>query len=138
MKKTLAVYSLSIAAAAFALQWLQYKYVIKVIPSELYIVLIAVAFTVLGIWLGHRLTAEKTTLPVFERNQQALGYLRISEREYEVLELLAAGQSNKEIAANLFVSPNTVKTHLANLYGKLEVSRRTQAVQRARELRLIP
>lgn len=138
MKKTVALYSLSIAAAAFVLQWLQYKHAVKVIPGEIYIVLIAVGFTALGIWVGNRLTQGMAVVPEFAKNERALDSLGISEREYEVLELLAAGQSNKEIAANLFVSPNTVKTHLANLYGKLEVSRRTQAVQRARELQLIP
>ena len=74
----------------------------------------------------------------FEKNARALGYLGISEREYEVLELLAAGHSNREMAERLYVSPNTIKTHLAHLYEKLEVSRRTQAVRKARSLRLIP
>jgi ATP/maltotriose-dependent transcriptional regulator MalT len=68
---------------------------------------------------------------------QALGYLGVSDREYEVLTLLADGLSNREIAERLFVSPNTVKTHLAHLYEKLAVSRRTQAISKAKELRLI-
>lgn len=138
MKKTIIVYSLSVACAAFVLQWLEFQYRVKMIPTEFYIVLIAVLFTLLGVWVGNRLTADKSVTPVFEKNASALQYLGVSEREYEVLELLAKGHSNKEIAERLFVSPNTVKTHLANLYGKLEVSRRTQAVQKARELRLIP
>ena len=67
-----------------------------------------------------------------------MDYLRITEREYEVLELLARGQTNQEIGESLYVSPNTVKTHLTHLYEKLEVSRRTQAIQKARVLRILP
>ncbi len=90
----------------------------------------------LGVWVGNKLTPKKQVAE-FQRNEEALSYLGISEREYDVLLLLAEGLSNKEIAESLFVSLNTVKTHLNNLYSKLEVSRRTQAVQKARELRLI-
>jgi DNA-binding CsgD family transcriptional regulator len=137
MKKTIVVYSLAIAAAAFLLQWLEYQYVVRVFPTEVYVVVIAVLFTVLGVWVGNRLTGSAPKSE-FERNRQAIDYLGVSDREVEVLELLAEGHSNQEIADSLFVSPNTVKTHLANLYGKLEVSRRTQAVQKAKQLRLIP
>ncbi len=118
------------------LQWLEYKYTVRVFSTEIYIVLIAVLFTVLGIWVGRRLTATSST-PPFTRNEKAITYLGISDREYEVLELLAEGMSNKEIASRLFVSPNTVKTHLARLYEKLEVSRRTQAIGKAKELHII-
>ena len=136
MWKTIVSYALAMAAGAFALQWLQYQYAVRVFTTELYIVLIAIGFTVLGIWVGHRLTRQPSSEPP-ARNQQAIDYLGISEREYSVLELLVAGYSNQEIADKLFVSPNTIKTHLANLYRKLDVSRRTQAVQRARELNII-
>ena len=138
MKKTIVIYSLAIAAAAFALQWLEYQHFVRVLPTEVYIVVIAVIFTALGIWVGGELMGRGRAAGPFEKNTQAIEYLGISEREFQVLELLAEGHSNKEIAASLFVSPNTVKTHLANLYGKLEVSRRTQAVQKARALRMIP
>ena len=138
MKKTIVIYSLVIAAAAFALQWLEYQYAVRVLSTEIYVVVIALAFTALGIWVGNRLTARSEPVPAFERNAQAMDYLGISDREYEVLELLAEGCSNREIGDKLFVSPNTVKTHLAHLYGKLEVSRRTQAVQKARTLRILP
>jgi ATP/maltotriose-dependent transcriptional regulator MalT len=73
----------------------------------------------------------------FEPNKAAQETLRISARELEVLELLAAGRSNKEIANRLEVSPNTIKTHIAKLFEKLEVSRRTEAILRARELGMI-
>ena len=138
MKKTIVIYSLAIAAAALALQWLEYQYMVRVFSTEIYIVVIALIFTALGIWVGNRLTAKAVAPAAFTRNYQAIEYLGISDREYQVLELLAEGHSNKEIASTLFVSPNTVKTHLAHLYGKLEVSRRTQAIQKARTLGLIP
>lgn len=138
MKKTIIIYSLAMASAAFVLQWLDFRYSVRMLSTEIYIVAIAVGFTAMGIWVGHRLTERPVSVPAFEKNCQAIEYLGISEREYEVLEQLAAGHSNKEIAEKLFVSPNTVKTHLANIYGKLDVSRRTQAIHKARALGMIP
>lgn len=137
MKKTVLVYSLATAGGAFALSWLEYKYTVRVFSTEVYIVLVALLFTGLGIWVGHRLTA-KTQAPAFVKNDQAIRYLGISDREYEVLLLLAEGHSNKEIAKRLFISANTVKTHLARVYSKLEVSRRTQAIHKAKSLDIIP
>lgn len=131
------VYGLGVAAAAFGLQWLEYRYAVRMLSTEIYVALIAALFTLLGIWVGHRLTRRRPPAP-FERNAQALEYLGITDRELQVLELVAEGHSNREIARRLFVSPNTVKTHLAHLYEKLDVSRRTQAVRKARSLRLIP
>jgi ATP/maltotriose-dependent transcriptional regulator MalT len=92
----------------------------------------------LGVWVGARLFRGRGAGPAFEANTRAMTSLGISSREFEVLELLAAGRSNKEISARLSVSPNTVKTHVANLYGKLEVKRRTEAILRARELGMLP
>lgn len=139
MKRSILIYGLGVAAAALALQWLELRYAVRTLSTEIYIALIAVVFTVLGIWVGNRLTGRPAApFEPFARNTQALEYLGITERELEVLELLAEGHTNQGIATRLFVSPNTVKTHLARLYEKLEVSRRTQAVQKARTLRLIP
>ncbi len=137
MTRTIVLYALAMALTAFALQWLEFKYAVRVFSTEIYIVIIALGFTALGLWAGHRLTQGRSG-EGFRRNDEAIDYLGISAREVEVLELLADGHTNKEIAGRLFVSPNTVKTHLANLYGKLEVSRRTQAIQKARSLRIIP
>jgi DNA-binding NarL/FixJ family response regulator len=137
MWKPVAVYALALAAGAFALQWLEYKYLARAFATEIYIVLIALAFTGLGIWAGYRLTPKTAAMP-FERNDAAVKALSLTERECQILELLAAGQANKEIARTLDVSPNTVKTHVANLFAKLEVERRTQAIQKARELRILP
>ena len=135
--KSIGIYAAILAAGAFALQWLEYKYIARTFAPEFYVVLIALAFTGLGIWAGHRLT-PKPNSPSFERNEAAAKALGLTGRECLMLEHLAAGQSNKEIARTLDVSPNTVKTHIANLYAKLEVARRTQAIQKARELRLLP
>ena len=124
------------AAAAFTLEQIHYRYVIHAYPEEIYIVLIALFFTALGLWAGARLTSSAVA-PAFQQNTQAIAYLGLSARELEVLALVANGQSNKEIARSLHVSPNTVKTHLSKVYGKLDVQRRTQAVQKAKSLGLI-
>jgi DNA-binding NarL/FixJ family response regulator len=137
MAKSVAVYAVALAVGAFVLQWLEYKYLTRAFATEFYIVLIALAFTGLGIWAGYRLTPKVAAQP-FERNEAALKALGLTDREVTVLELLAAGQANKEIARALDVSPNTVKTHVANLFQKLDVERRTQAIQKARELRILP
>jgi DNA-binding NarL/FixJ family response regulator len=130
------LYSLLLAAAAFALEWLQYQYFAKTYSVEIYVVLIALAFASLGIWVGHRLTVKKPQGP-FEQNRAALKSLDISARELEVLEALADGQSNKEIGRTLGISPNTVKTHIAKLYAKLQVNGRIRAIEEARTLHLI-
>jgi NarL family two-component system response regulator LiaR len=137
MKRVVIIYALGLAAGAFALQWLQYNYLVRVFSTEIYIGLIAVAFAGLGVWAGMRL-ARRPASATFEKNTAAIASLGITLREQEVLGLLAAGKSNKEIADKLGISPNTVKTQIASLYQKLEVQRRTQAVQKARELALIP
>lgn len=134
---TIILYALALAIAAFVLQWLEYKFFLKSIPTDIYIILLATAFVLLGIWVGHRLTAKRVAMP-FERNGPALKSLGISNRELEVLEALAAGQSNKEIARNLGISPNTIKTHVAHLFEKLSVDRRVLAIEKARSLDLIP
>lgn len=129
-------YGAALAGAAFALTWLEYQYLVRAFPTEAYMILLAAAFLALGLWAGRRMAPAPPA--GFARNDAALAALGISEREFQTLELLADGLTNKEIARQLSVSPNTVKTHVGHLYGKLEVSRRTQAVQRARALSLIP
>lgn len=135
--RTVFLYALALAVAAFALEWLQYKYFTRAYSVEIYTILIALAFAALGIWVGHRLTVRKPRGP-FEQNIAALRSLGISQRELEVLEALAIGQSNKEIARTLSISPNTVKTHIAKLYAKLHVAGRVRAIEAARNLHLIP
>jgi DNA-binding NarL/FixJ family response regulator len=137
MKKTVLIYACVLAGGAFVLNWLEYRYFIKMLPTQNYIMVLAVGFTALGLWLGARLTA-RTHTKGFEQNTAALRSLKITKRETSVLTLLAQGQSNKEIARSMGISPNTVKTHMAHLYEKLDVSKRVNAVQKAKALQLIP
>ena len=136
MLRTVLVYGLILAAGAVLLQWLEFQYFARTHPVELYLTLIALVFMGVGVWVGAKLF-RRPAPAAFEPNTRAQASLGISEREFEVLEHLAAGRSNKEIAGKLNVSPNTVKTHVARLYEKLEVKRRTEAIVRARELGIL-
>jgi DNA-binding CsgD family transcriptional regulator len=136
MLRTILIYGVLLALGVIGLQWLEYRYVVRAHPFQVYAAIIAIGFMALGIWTGAKLFRRAPPAP-FELNVQALESLGISDREREVLELLAAGSSNKEIARRLEVSPNTVKTHVARLFEKLSVSRRTAAISRARELGVI-
>ncbi|MBS1509143.1 MAG: DNA-binding response regulator [Bacteroidetes bacterium] len=128
------------AALIFLLKYLEYRLFVHDLSTEFYVGIIAVMFTALGIWVGLKLTRKKIVMvnPAFVQDEQQVQRLGISRREFEVLELMAAGLSNQEIADKLFVSLNTVKTHTSNLFLKLEASRRTQAVQKAKKMKLIP
>jgi NarL family two-component system response regulator LiaR len=116
---------------------------------DLYVGAIAILFTAVGVWAGLKLVGKKEVIVVkevavpidrenFVLNENILNQTGLSKREYEVLELMAAGLSNQQIADKLFVSLNTVKTHSSRVFEKLEVSRRTQAVEKAKSLGLIP
>lgn len=131
------LYGGALGLGTVSLQWLDYLRLARSSTAEIYIALIAAAFLALGLFVGARLFRAAAPAP-FDGNPQALATLGISPRELTVLRQLAAGQSNKEIARTLGVSPNTVKTHTARLYEKLEARRRTDAVARARELGLLP
>ena len=135
--KHLLGYGALLAVGAVGLQWLDYQRLARLNTGDVYLFLVAAAFLALGIWVGARAFAAPAPAP-FDGNPQAQAALGLSERELEVLEELAAGHSNKEIAARLHVSPNTVKTHVANLFGKLGARRRTEAIRRARELGIVP
>lgn len=137
MKKTILVYGLALAVLVFLLEYFEYRYFVRDLSIEIFILIIALFFAGLGLWFGQKLTSSKSGTTGFQKNEKALDYLGISHRELEVLQLVAEGFSNKEIAGKLFVSINTVKTHLSKLYEKLEVSRRTQAVEKAKSLKLI-
>jgi DNA-binding NarL/FixJ family response regulator len=131
------MWALVLAVGGFAIEWLQQQYLAHALSRDLYISLIGVAFAAGGVWVGWRLT-RRTAPAAFTRNTAALAALGLTGQEVRVLERLAAGQSNKEIARALGLSPNTVKTHIAHLFEKLAVSRRTQAIGKARDLQLIP
>ena len=137
MKKTVIIYGIVLALLVFVLEYVEYRYMVRNLRLEILISLISVIFVVLGWWLARKLMAPAPPLPEFEKNERAADYLGLSDRELEVLELVATGLSNKEIAEKLFVSVNTVKTHLKKVYEKLEVNRRTQAVEKAKSLNLI-
>ena len=138
MTRTILLYALALAAAALALTWAEYRYLARGFSTEIYIGLLAVGFVALGIWAGVKLTPRTAPAGRFERNDAAIRSLGLSPREVEMLEALASGESNKEIARRFGISPNTVKTHLARVYEKLEVQRRVQAIEKARFLALIP
>jgi DNA-binding NarL/FixJ family response regulator len=140
MKRTILLYGLALALMVLLMKWLEYRYFLKELSTEFYIGIIAIFFTGLGTWAGIRLTRKKAivTPSTFLFNEAQLQKLGISKREHEVLQLMAQGLSNQEIADKLFVSLNTVKTHASNLFVKLEASRRTEAVRKAKELSLIP
>jgi DNA-binding CsgD family transcriptional regulator len=139
MARLVILYAIALALAVAGLEWLEYRYVTRAFSTEIYIVLLAAGFAGLGLWAGHRLTRRRAPpSSAFERNDAAIRSLGLTPRECEILQLLAAGQSTKEIARQLTISPNTAKTHLARVYQKLEVQRRTQAIHKARELALIP
>lgn len=138
-------YSLIMGVALFALRFLEIRFFIFDYTMEFFAGGIALLFTALGIWLALKLAKPKTvivekTIPAkidIEINQAELDRLGISKRELEVLQLMAKGHSNSEIASELFVSLNTVKTHAAKIFEKLEVARRIQAVEKAKQLGLL-
>ncbi|HYI64968.1 MAG TPA: response regulator transcription factor [Allosphingosinicella sp.] len=137
MARTVLLYAAALALALVALEWLEYHYLMRAVSTEIYVALLALGFVALGLWAGTRLT-PRPAAPPFERNRAAIRSLGLSPRECEILELLASGQSNKEMARSLGISPNTVKTHVARIYEKLEVQKRVQAIEKARWLSLIP
>jgi len=137
------------AALMFLLKWLELRLIIFNHAFEIYVGVIAAIFTGLGIWLALKLSKPKVETIVVEKevfvpngsfllNEQALNDLNLSKRELEVLQLMADGLSNHEIAERLYVSLSTIKTHSRNLFDKLGVARRTQAIDRAKKLFIIP
>ena len=146
MKKTVLLYGMVGGVLIAALKLIEYRFLVLEHSLEIYGGIVALIFASVGIWLGLKLTRKEVVVrevpvPVvgpFARNEAKVEELGITSREMEILEAMAAGFSNKEIGERLFVSENTVKTHAARLFMKLSASRRTQAVQRAKEAGLIP
>jgi len=130
-------YGALLALGTLALQWLDYQRFARAHAADIYIFLIALAFLALGIFIGSRVLHPRKPA-TFDGNPKAQAALGISARELTVLQALAAGRSNKEIAIELDVSPNTIKTHVAKLFEKLDAKRRTDAINRARELGIVP
>lgn len=142
--KPILLYGAALAALVFALKWLQWKFLIIDNAIDIYIGLVAVFFTILGIWVATQLMKPKVETIIkevpepFAVNEDGLKKLNLSSREYEVLQLLAKGYSNAGMAESLFLSLSTIKTHVSNLYLKMEVKSRTQALEKAKRLRIIP
>lgn len=147
-------FAAAMAGLLVLLQWMQYRLLVIDHSVEIYVAGIAIIFTILGIWLARRLSTPKKEpvretivvekeVPVyvaaadFHANETMIRSLGISEREIQVLELMAGGATNQQIADALFVSVNTVKTHSSRLFEKLDVQRRTQAVEKAKRLGII-
>jgi len=153
MKKTILLYGLVGGVLITALKMIEYRYLVLEHSLELYGGLVALVFAAVGIWLGQKLTHPREKLVVrevpvrvevrvpaggtFVRNEERVREVGMTPRELEILEALAAGLSNKEIADRLFVSENTVKTHATRVFAKLSARRRTQAVQLAKEAGII-
>ena len=148
MKKHILIYGLCGGVLIVLLKLVEYRFLVVEHSIEIYGGLIALLFAAVGIWLGLKLTKTRETVVVkeiqlpaansFTLNEPKLRELGITRRELEILELIASGLSNREIAEKLFVSENTVKTHSSRLFDKLSAKRRTQAVQLAKEFGLIP
>jgi DNA-binding CsgD family transcriptional regulator len=135
--KPILLYGGLLAAGTLALQWINYQQIARAHSGYLYTFVIAAGFLAAGLYIGARVIGRSQPL-VFDGNAKAQAALGISPRELIVLHEIAAGRSNKEIAAQLNVSPNTVKTHVARLFDKLDASRRTEAINKARELGIVP
>lgn len=148
MRKQVVLYGLLLGVLIALMRFVQYRFLVLDHSLEIYGGLVALVFAGLGIWLGLKLTRKKEVVVVkevvvntggpFVLNTEKLAELSITQREHEILGLIASGMSNQEIADKLFVSLNTIKTHSSRLFEKLDVNRRTQAVQKGKELGLIP
>lgn len=142
------LYGIALAVLLFLLQWFKLRFIIIDHYFEIYVGGIAITFTTLGIWLALKLAKPKVQTLIVEKeivpngafafNETAAAHLGLSGREVEVVGLMAEGLSNQEIASRLFVSLNTIKTHSSRLFEKMEVKRRTQAVDKAKKLGIIP
>ena len=148
MKRHVLIYGLIGGILITLLKWTEYRFLVIEHSIEIYGGLTAATFAVLGIWLGHKLTGTRQRIVVkevpvpagepFAPNETKREDLGITPRELEILELIAKGLSNREIAVRLFVSENTVKTHASRVFDKLGAKRRTQAVQLGKEFGLLP
>ena len=144
--KQIFLYGAALAVLLLLLNWLEWKFIVMDRAIELYSGALAIVFTGLGVWLAIKLARPKWKTVIVAKevyvktgtiNEKELARLGLSARELEVLRLMAEGLSNQEIASRLFVSLNTIKTHSANIFEKLDVRRRTQAVDKAKKLNII-
>lgn len=138
MTRRVLIYGVALALLALLLSSIRYFYFVRHLSAEILILLIAFIFTALGLWAGQRVGRRPDKVSSGRAvNERAIAYLGLTDRELQVLRLMAEGSSNKEISKTLYISVNTVKSHVSNLLAKLEVERRTQAVRKAQSLGLI-
>lgn len=136
MKKTILVFGLLITALLALFQMSKFTFISGDLNFEIIIAIVAVVFLIIGIYLNKK-SLQKWSVPSTEINLKKIDELEISKREYEVLQAISEGLSNKEIAEKLFLSESTIKTHVSNLLFKLNAKRRTHAVQIAKEFQII-
>ncbi len=157
--KHIILYGISLALLLFLLKWLELRFLIINHALEIYVGAIAIVFTALGVWVALKLMKPKVQTIVVEKevvvnnvvekevyinnssfilNEKEIASLGLSKRELEVLQLMSQGLSNQEISSRLYVSLNTIKTHSSKVFEKLDVKRRTQAVEKAKRSGLIP
>jgi DNA-binding NarL/FixJ family response regulator len=136
MKKTIVIFSLLILALFSLFQLSAYAFISNNLKIEVIIAIIAIVFFFVGVYINKK-SLNKSTLSSSEINYKKIEQLDITKREYEVLKKVSEGLSNKEIAATLFLSESTIKTHVSNLLVKLNAKRRTQAIQIAKSFQII-
>ncbi len=148
--RSVLLYGFLLALLVFILKWLQWKFLIVENAIDIYIGLIAVFFTILGVWVATQLMKPRVEKLILEKevfvtvpaegpvDQAELQKLNLSSREYEVLQLLAKGYSNADISKTLFLSLSTVKKHVSSLFVKMDVRSRTQSIEKAKRLKIIP
>jgi DNA-binding CsgD family transcriptional regulator len=139
-------YGLAMALLMVALRWFQFRFFLFDHSTEIYFGVVAVLFTSLGMWIAHNLSNTQLTKPQLtlsvsemktEVSQEAIDAAGLSRRELEILQMMATGMSNQEIADALFISLSTVKSHVSSVFTKLDVVRRTQAIEKAKTLKII-
>lgn len=138
MKKTVFIFATLIIALLALIQLSKFSIVKGKSSLEYIIAAVAIVFFFVGLYINKRKNQSKTSSVTSDIDTQKIEDLGLSKREYEVLCKIAKGHSNKEIASLLFVSESTIKTHVSNVYSKLDVKRRTQAIQKAKELQILP
>jgi two-component system, NarL family, response regulator LiaR len=137
-KWSIYLYAVVLGALIIFLRAIEYRFLLRDLSVEVYIGTIAVLFSLLGIWAGWKLTKGPTTMPAVGTAPAPITVdTDLSPREIEVLQLIAAGHSNQEIADKLFLSLNTIKKHNSQLFAKLGAVRRTQAIERAKQIGLL-
>ena len=136
MKKTILIFTLLVIAIFFLFQISKYTLLFNNSSIEVIIAIIAIVFFIIGIFINKK-SLQKDDNPTVKIDRQKIEALEISKREYQVLEEIYKGLSNKEIADKLFLSESTIKTHVSNLLSKLNAKRRTQAIQKAKELHIL-